>query len=364
MLPLHKHTRPLIALLLALAALLALTAAPFANTICPMPAPAGVSDQKAGSILVFPFYTSASDGAFSGADTLLQITNVSNGAAVSGGAPNYQFLHLFFINGANCSPADTFVCLTPNGSVQIKASDYDPTVTGYLIAIAVDAQGRPIANNAFVGSAYVRDESNRVIGSYGAEALLAVQDISITAIFGSSCVVRQNVVPAPYGQPTGSPQPDGSVALQFYEPAPSQFSAQVQDPAAADEVIVLASYSGDLGTRLVDIQQSGVGVAYRADEAPASFQPQLGAGCLLQRPVESASIRIVPGSLGSFLRDSYGYLKFNTTAPAFGLLISKQGAQGQAANRFAGIRALHKTGYTSPFFFSLRVPCFPPFCGF
>jgi uncharacterized repeat protein (TIGR01451 family) len=68
------------------------------------------SDQKAGSILVFPYYTSDVGGNFAVSDTLLTITNVSNGAATASGAPNYRFLHLFFMR--DCSPADTFVCLT------------------------------------------------------------------------------------------------------------------------------------------------------------------------------------------------------------------------------------------------------------
>jgi hypothetical protein len=145
----------------------------------------GISDQKAGSVLVFPYYTSAADGSFNRADTLLTISNVCNGAAVNpGGAPNYAFLHFFFINGANCSPADTFVCLTPNGSVQLKASDYDPALTGYLIAVAVDSQGRPTQNNCFIGSAFVRDDANGVVDSYGAEAFWKFTPGSLTAPAG------------------------------------------------------------------------------------------------------------------------------------------------------------------------------------
>jgi hypothetical protein len=309
---------------------------------CPPPPVANpaVSDQKAGSLLVFPYYTSAADGSFSKSDTLIQITNACNGAATSAGAPNYSFLHLFFINGANCSPADTFVCLTPNGSIQIKASDYDPTVTGYLVAVAVDAQGRPTQNNCFIGAAFVRDDQGGVIGSYGAEAFWKHQPGSLAA--GAT----------------------GSAAILLggdYDAAPVQFSAQVQDPALADEVIVLASLSGDLGTALNSTQQSGVGVLYRADEAPASFQPQLQNRCLSVTAIESSAIRVVPGNLATFLKDSYGYLKFNVTNPAVGLLVSRQGAAGQAANRFSGIRTLHKTQVGAGV---LLAPCFPPFCGF
>jgi hypothetical protein len=297
----------------------------------PCPANPRVSDQKAGSLLVFPYYTSAADGSFSKSDTLITISNVCNGAATFAGVPNYSFLHLFFINGQNCSPADTFVCLTPNGSIQIKASDYDPTLTGYLIAVAVDSQGRPTQNNCFIGSAFVRDDANGVIDSYGAEAFWKYSPGSVSAAVGSSAAIN--------------------LSGADYDLAPVQFSAQVQDPAVADEFIVLASVNGNLGTALGATSQTGAGVLYRADESPASFQPQIGAGCFSVTAVDKSKIRVVPGNLDTFLKDSYGYLKF----------ISKQGPANQGINRFSGIRTLHKTAVGTA---TLLAPCFPPFCGF
>jgi DNA-binding beta-propeller fold protein YncE len=301
---------------------------------CPPPAVANpaVSDQKAGSLLVFPYYTSAADGSFSKSDTLLQITNVCNGPSTISGVPNYSFLHLFFINGANCSPADTFVCLTPNGSIQIKASDYDPTVTGYLVAVAVDAQGRPTQNNCFIGAAYTR-VNNQTLDSYGAEAFWKLTPGTAPVTGGNATI---------------------SLDGMSYDAAPVQFSVQVQDPAAAAEFIILASVSGNLGTKLNDAGQVGAGVLYRADEAPASFQPQIGGGCQSVTKVDRSKIRIVPGSLDAFLKDSYGYLKFTTT-PAVGLLAHR------VNNHFSGFRTLHKTQVGSA---TLTAPCFPPFCGF
>jgi hypothetical protein len=333
----HKITR----LFVALAALVALATAAMANTFGTTVANPGVSDQKAGSVLVFPYYTSAADGSFAKSDTLIQITNVCNGASVSGGSPNYSFLHLFFINGANCSPADTFVCLTPNGSIQIKASDYDPTITGYLIAVAVDATGAPTQNNCFIGGAYVRDDNNSVIGSYGAEAFWRFTPGSTVVGVGANATISLNGVD--------------------YDAAPTQFAVQIQDPTVSDELIVLASVSGNLGTATVAATQSGVGAVYRADEAPASFQPQIGASCFSVTAIDKSKIRVVPGNLDTFLKDSYGYLKFNVSAPAVGLLISRQGPPNQPLNRWSGIRTLHKTAVGTA---TLVTPCFPPFCGF
>jgi FlaG/FlaF family flagellin (archaellin) len=297
--------------------------------------------QEAGSVLVFPYYASAADGSFTNSDTLIQITNACNGPALSAnGAPNYSFLHLFFINGANCSPADTFVCLTPSGSIQIKASDYDPTVTGYLIAVAVDANGAPTQNNCFIGSAFVRDDDAGIIDSYGAEAFWKLTP-GAAPVSGGIATINLNGVD--------------------YDAAPIQFSVQVQDLTIADESIILASLSGDLGTQLGSTLQVGPGVLYRADETPASFQPQIGSGCFSVTAVDKSKIRVVPGTLDTFLKNSYGYLKFQVSAPAVGLLLSRQAPANQAANRWSGIRTLHKTQVGSA---TLTARCFPPFCGF
>lgn len=295
-----------------------------------------VTDQKAGSVLVFPYYTSDASGNFIQSDTLITITNVSNDDSFINGIPNYQYLHLFFMK--DCSPADTFACLTPNGSIQILASAYDPTTTGYLIAIAVDAEGVPIQNNSFIGNAFVRDEVNGVIDSYGAEAFASLNSAPVPQSGGSAIIALDGV---------------------NYEAPPQEFSVQLQDPALADQTLVLASVGGDLGSNLNSIKQGNVGLLYRADEAPASFQPSLGSGCFISRAITNQNFRIVPGNLSSFLKDSYGYIKFNVSAPAVGLLFSRQGVIGQSKNRFAGIRTLHKTGtgYTALF-----VPVFPPYC--
>jgi hypothetical protein len=266
-------------------------------------------------------------------------TNTAPTIAAATGAPNFQFLHLFFVN-ASCSPADTFACLTPGGSLQILASNYDPLTTGYLIAVAVDEQGRPTENNNFIGSAFVRDDVNGVIDSYGAEAFWKLTPGAVT------------------------PGAGGSAALLFdgvnYEAVGVQFAVQIQDPNRSKQTVVLASMSGDLGTMLNATGQSAVGTLYRADEAPASFQPSLGSGCLLLRAVTNQNFRVVPGPLTNFLKDRYGYLRFNVTTPSVGLLLTRQGAANQAQRRFAGIHDLHQTAANAA---TLLLPVFPPFCG-
>lgn len=298
--------------------------------------PIVASDQKAGAVLVFPYYTSDVSGNFAKSDTIITITNVSDGTATDNGKPNYHYLHLFFMK--DCSPADTFVCLTPNGSLQIRASTYDPLTTGYLIAVAVDANGIPTQNNSFIGSAFVRDETNGIVDSYGAEAFAKLTASTVPLAGGNATLAFDGV---------------------NYEAVPIQVSAQIQDPAKTDQEIVLASLNGNLGVKMEATGQNSVGIVYRADEKPASFGPNLGNACLVVRDINNANIRITPGQLSGFLKESFGYVKLNLSAPAVGLLMNKQGIASGSKNRFSGIHALHTIATTGAI---LQLPVIPPSC--
>src|SRR6185295_14486975 len=97
-------------------------------------AEAAMSDQKAGSVLIFPVYTSSlSNPAVE--NTRLNLTNTDPGRSA--------FVHLFFVDGSNCSVSDSFICLTANQTMTLNAADIDPGVTGYVIAVATDSQGCP-----------------------------------------------------------------------------------------------------------------------------------------------------------------------------------------------------------------------------
>jgi hypothetical protein len=47
------------------------------------------------------------------------------------------------------------MCLTHNQTYTFDASDMDPNVTGYLIVIAIDSQGRPVSFNYLAGDALI-----------------------------------------------------------------------------------------------------------------------------------------------------------------------------------------------------------------
>ncbi|MEK7833659.1 MAG: DUF11 domain-containing protein, partial [Acidobacteriota bacterium] len=104
------------------------------------------SDQRPGSVLIFPIYSSSASNP-NQQNTRINLTNVHTLSPA--------YLHLFFVDGTSCSVADNFLCLTPNQTASFLISDLDPGVTGYIIAVAVDSKGCPTNFNYVIGSEFV-----------------------------------------------------------------------------------------------------------------------------------------------------------------------------------------------------------------
>ncbi len=127
-----------------------------------------VSDQKEGSILFYPIYTSEATNA-NVQNTRISITNTSQTEKVT--------IHLFAVDGASCSILDAFLCLTPNQTSSFLASDFDPGNTGYVMAVAVeDDNGLPRVFNELIGDEYVKFSS-------GHAANLAAESIAASMMF-------------------------------------------------------------------------------------------------------------------------------------------------------------------------------------
>jgi hypothetical protein len=105
----------------------------------------GVSENKLGSVLFYNYYTS--DALSSQVNTRISITNANPTQDIA--------VHFFFVDSVTCNVADVFTCLTNNQTLTFDATDFDPNVTGYLIAIAVDAEGRPASFNYLAGDELV-----------------------------------------------------------------------------------------------------------------------------------------------------------------------------------------------------------------
>jgi hypothetical protein len=108
-----------------------------------------IGDMKPGSVLFYSRYSSNPANPAMG-DTQINITNVNQSAGVS--------VHLFMVDGATCSIADSFVGLTPNQTASFLVSDYDPGVSGYIVAVAVGGGGGgPTQFNHLIGSEFIRE---------------------------------------------------------------------------------------------------------------------------------------------------------------------------------------------------------------
>jgi hypothetical protein len=141
-----QTSRKLSHALLALFALVVMAASASAQGLA-YPQTSAVSDQKAGSVLFYNFYTS--DAANPGArNTRINITNTSTTSTA--------VVHLFFVQNTDCTSADNFICLTANQTASFLTSDVDPNTTGFLVAVASDQNGCPAPFNFLIGDEYVK----------------------------------------------------------------------------------------------------------------------------------------------------------------------------------------------------------------
>ncbi len=298
------------------------------------PARAEVSDQKAGSVLVFPIYTSSV--AQSSQNSRIAITNTH---------PNLRaWVHLFFV-ADNCSVSDAFLCLTPNQTSTFLASDLDPGTTGYLVAIASDGVfGCPINFNYLIGDEYVKFSSGHA-ANLGAESISAIAG----SAFWASC--NSNSI---------------SATLQFdgisYNMLPNVVSVDNIGSRADgnDTLVVLNRINGDLRTGPTGLGNV-FGVFYDDAENALSFTLNSSA-CQFRFRVDNSTPRITPrfdqfigagrsGWIKMYQRDGHAIL---------GSAINFNPNTGASAGAFTGGHNLHHLTLTNTA--SYIIPIFPPSC--
>lgn len=352
-----------------------------------------VSDQKAGSILVYPFYTSGTVA--SGDDTKITITNVGASAIApnvvapappaigsqNGTLPNVN-IHMFWMDNS-CNQADAFVCLTAGGSLQFSAATWDPLVTGMVIAVAVDPQGYPISYNGLIGNAFINAAvtqggvTERWVGNYGAEAIASLG--TLVAVPG----VNQNYFYTTAANPN---QPATAALLQFvngprssvpgYDALPNQFAADFVSPVGAGGVagqtIVMVSMNGSIAPQINGFGQvvsltgnaySGLGQVTRgSDEANVSFVGPALSSCQQLTRITATNPRI-PFGIGNFINaGKIGTITWSTVGGALGLVVTPlQAGVANPAGGFYGIRTVHKRN-VSLLNTDLLMPLFQPVC--
>ena len=277
------------------------------------------SEQKTGSVLVFPYYTSND---FATADTFMSISNAGT-TSVS--------VHLFFMEGRTCQQADVAVYLTPNATITLRASVEVPMETGYLIAVGLDQSGNLITNGGLTGSAFVKapagvlnPAAGEVVGNYGATAFNAYS--SVAPAFGAMELNFDGVV---------------------LDAMPTGFVVPVQSPnVAPGQTIVMAGMNGNLiDSSLTGANQIGSGQAFSENEVFRSFSALIRGGCQSITLLTNTSPRIVfvngQGLSGLIAPGAVGLLKFTTEGGA-GVLITPKNNTG-----WAGIRNLAWTRTSS-----------------
>ena len=334
-----------------------------------------VSDQKAGSVLVFPFY--GSDGSNAN-DSRLTITNVGPAGLPGGPVPmpmtgtttevlNNLNVHLFWMD-SSCSQADGYVCFTKFQSWTFKASEWDPvTARGFLIAVAVDPQGYPISYNGLIGNAFVNcnvtqsGATERWLGNYGAEAFASL-GVSLLPIPNPATVYFYTTAAKPN-------TPAAAATLLFnngpragvagYDAGANSFAAEFQSPVnSTGQTVLLVPLSGTVGGTLVGngFSNNNTALLYRNDEKEYSWTGPAPACQMLIR-ISSTNPRILGGLGTQISSGKSGTLVWGTTGGSVGLFVSP--AAGNQA--FIGIRGLHKRSVSlnDP---GLTMPVFVPTC--
>ncbi len=298
------------------------------------PSNAAVSDQKAGSVLVFPFYSS-DPARFSRENTRISLTNIH---------PQRQItVHLFFIEDDSGDPTDAFICLTPNQTASFLLSDLDPGVSGYLIAIASDERtGCPINFNFLIGDEYVK-LSNGHAANLAAEAFAAIA-----------------------GTPVPCDELSSTAELKFdgvqYNAAPRTLAVDnLPSPMEGNStLLILDRFDGNLATGLSTVGAI-VGLLYNDQENPFSFEFS-SARRQFRSIISNAFPRTAPRVSNVIPAGHSGWLKLarNSDGAILGAVINFNPNAASSASAFNQGHNLHKLTLTTDA--TLIVPVFPPNC--
>jgi hypothetical protein len=298
------------------------------------PTASDASDQKAGSVLIYPIYSSRVAN-LQRENTRVNITNTDPSRRV--------VIHLFFSEDDSASVADAFLCLTPNQTMSFLASDMDPDVNGYLIAVAVDERtGCPISFNHLIGDEYVKLISGHA-ANLTAEAFAALS--------GSPPICSPNQLTV-----------DIDLNGVSYNAAPRVLVAD-NIPSLVDgnsPLLVIDRIGGSLATGLSAIGQI-IGIAYDDMENPASFE--FSSSRRQFRSVISATFPRTAPRVPSLIPSGHsGWMKFwrESDGAIIGCLINYNRDAAANASAFNQGHNLHKLTLTTNA--SFTVPLFPPSC--
>ena len=353
----HKHTRFFLSLsLLVMISVTALAADPG----LPLPSGQPVSDQIAGNLLIYNFYTSSITDPV-GTNTRINITNIDS---------QYNtFVHFFFVDGSNCSVADSYFCLTPNQTMSFMASDIDPGVTGYIIAIAVDSSGLPVSSVPGMAPSPVGGEAANLVAEVAPPPPVLIGDEYVKmSPRRKANLPAEATNPAP---PMAAPIPLAGNAILLADPSQTTLTIPGLPRVLAvnnmtsradgnDTLLIVNRIGGDLRTSAGTIGNL-FGIVYDQLENPYSWTSS--GGCQIVRPLDNAFPRTAP-RLGNVIpAGATGWMKFWATSDnaLTGAAINSNSNAGSNPSAFEQGHNLHNLRLTSTT--TLTIPVFPPNCG-
>ncbi len=317
-----------------------------------VPATSAISADKPGSILFAGLALSGATAGGSGDsnqnNTRMNLTNVHPTLNV--------VVHLFFIDGATCSVADSFICLTANQTTSFLMSDLDPGTTGYMMMIAVDGPagfagghntGCPISFNYLIGNANIK-----FTGTPRRDADLGSE--SAAAQFGSpvpTCDPNSSVAELHFdGSPTGYNQLPGVLALD-------NFGSRAD---GNDTILAIGRIDGNWATGLQPIGPI-FGLLYNDSETALSFSFNAGV-CLFRQSLSNNFPRITPRLEQFIPAGRTGWLKLWSAngAALVGAAFTRNDNAQTSANAFEGGHNLHVLRLLPNAV--ITVPVFPPSC--
>ena len=254
------------------------------------------SDQKPGSLLIYNYYSSDSANP-NARNTKINITNTSTSSSA--------IVHFFFVSSA-CSVADFKTDLTPSQTYSFLVSDFDPDVTGYVMATAENASGVPVVHNFLIGDCYTKDvEKSANLGAVAFAALWGDTGPEIPGGLASSPTVSISF----------------SGVYGGYNKLPATVSlANIPSRAAGDRMTLILNQVGGnyLASTGNSSGQSFFGLLYDDSEQSQSFS--VSVGCQSVNTLSDSYPRTVPRFTTVIPAGRTGWLKLYSQDGSKGVL--------------------------------------------
>lgn len=287
-------------------------------------------------MLIYPLYSSrTADLAREEARISLTNLNPARPAAV----------HLFFIPDDASTVADAIVCLRPNQTTSIRASNFDPNVTGYLIAVAVDLQtGCPINFNFLIGDVFVKLSSGHA-SNLSAESFAALAE-----------------------RPTACHATGVTTELKFdgahYQAAPRVLAASnlPSGPDGNSTLLVIDRLGGDLTTGVIGATGQIFGILFDDLERGYSFEFKTS-GRQRRMTLSNAFPRTTPRFSNIIPSGQSGWLKLwpaQSDSGIIGAIINFNPNIQSSSSAFNHGRSLHHLTLTRDVIMTVSVS--PPKC--